>query len=390
MVAAGSPPSGGGAVTVERYQPAHLEALTDFYRDIWDPDATPERVQAARTGAAMGNPVDPGQEVPTYLLLQGGRALGHLSTIPVQVQAGGGCRPGYWFIGFMVRPENRNGPIGYLLLKEASRELELTLSLTVAQASIRLFKAVGFTELGVVPNYLRLLRPDRVLRRIDLDLVGLGGLPPLVRRGVRVAQLPGLAEIAGFGARAGLAALSAARGTWGTGPSRREGPVGVEALDEMWATVGAGIPNVVVRSGAYLSKRYPVGGGHPYEMVSVEAGGKVTGVAYVRRPRTDGDPRLKGVRIATLSDWIFDPARPADGLALLAGAERLARRMDSDALLLSPSDRRLPAILKRRGYLRFPGNLMYLVKDNRKELPGATTLGDWWVSRGDMNADSVF
>jgi len=36
------------------------------------------------------------------------------------------------------------------------------------------------------------------------------------------------------------------------------------------------------------------------------------------------------------------------------------------------------------------GNLRFLVRDARKELPGATALEDWWVSRGDMNADSVF
>ena len=390
MVAADSPPPGGGSVSVTRYRPEHLDALTEFYRDIWDADATPTRVASARAQAAARNPVTPGEEVPTYLLMQGTRALGHLSTIPVQVRTATGSRPGYWFIGFMVRPEHRNGPIGYLMLKEASRELELTLSLTVAQASIRLFKAVGFAELGIVPNYLRLLRPDRVLRRIDLDAVGLGGLPTFVRRAVRLAQRPGLAEVAGYGARAALAGWSGLNGPWRTGVERLEGAPDPAALDAMWQSLAPALPNMAWRDGQYLSHRYPIGAEHPYEAVRLTEGGRVRGVAYVRRPKAEGDPRLRGIRIATLSDLIFDPTRPADGLDLLAGAERLARRMGADALLVSGSDRRLPQVLRRRGYLKFPGNLMYLVKDNRRELPGTTSLGDWWVSRGDMNADSVF
>ncbi len=377
-------------MTVVRYGPEHLPALTEFYRDIWDAEATEARVAGSRALAAARNPVSPGEEVPTYLLMQGSRALGHLSTIPVQVQALGATRPGYWFIGFMVRPEHRNGPIGYLMLKEASKELELTLSLTVAAPSIRLFKAVGFSELGVVPNYLRLLRPDRVLRRIDLAAVGLGGLPNLLQQSVKLFQRPGFAELAGYGARAGLAAWSGLNGPWRTGVGRAEGAAPADALDAMWQSIGPNLPNLAVRDGRYLGHRYPVGDDHPYEAVRLVAAGRVRGVAYVRRPRADGDSRLRGIRIATLSDLVFDPSRPADGLDLLAGAERLARRMGSDALLVSGSDRRLPAVLKRRGYLKFPGNLVFLVKDNRRELPGESRLGDWWVSRGDMNADSVF
>ena len=60
--------------------------------------------------------------------------------------------PAYWLIGFMVHPEHRNGPIGFLLLKQAVRDLEITLSLTVQQTTIRLLTAVGFRELGTCPT----------------------------------------------------------------------------------------------------------------------------------------------------------------------------------------------------------------------------------------------
>ena len=393
MVSAGSPPppaSGGSGVKVVRYDPSYLKALTEFYRDIWDADATEARVAAARKEAADRNPVAPGEEVPTYLFMKDDRVLGHLSTIPVHVRAGATVRPAYWFIGFMVRPESRNGPIGYLLLKQASHELELTLSLTVAQPSIRLFRSVGFTEIGVVPNYVRMLRPGRVLRQIDLDAIGLAGLPPLLRRAVGLAQAPGLAELVGGAARVGIGLWSAIRTPTFTGPRVVEGAGPAPALDQLWADTEPAVWFAAARDAEYLGWRYPTGAMQPYGAIHAEAAGRLRGVAYVRRPRAEGDPRLKGIKVATLSDWIFDPSRPADGLSLLAGAEKVAREQGADALITSVSHAALPPLLRRRCYQRFSGNLVFLMKDRRGELPGPTTLGDWWVSRGDMNADSVF
>ncbi|MEO8448396.1 MAG: hypothetical protein ABI647_01325 [Gemmatimonadota bacterium] len=391
MSAGSPPPTGSGSgVKVVRYESAYLSPLTEFYRDIWDSEATETGVAAARAEGAARNPVTPGEQVPTYLFMKEGRVLGHLSTIPVQVSSGGVSRQAYWFIGFMVRPEFRNGPIGYLLLKEASQDLELTLSLTVATPSIRLFRSVGFAEIGLVPNFVRMLRPGRVLRRLDLDAIGLGGLPLLARRAVRVAQAPGVAEIVGGAAGVGLGLWSALRGPWLTSPAVAEGAASPTELDAMWATIGSALGSAAARDGKYLAWRYPIGQGDPYGAVRVERDGRVRGVAYIRRPRDEGDPRLRGIKVASLSDWIFDPGRSGDGLALLAGAERVARQQGADALLTSVSHAALPPLLRRRGYQRFAGNLVFLIKDRRGELPGSTTLADWWVSRGDMNADGVF
>jgi hypothetical protein len=110
----------------------------------------------------------------------------------------------------------------------------------------------------------------------------------------------------------------------------------------------------------------------------------------IRAPRVNGDQRLRGIRVATLSDLVYDPARADVGLALLAGAERTARRLDADALMASTAHPAHGPLLKRRGFLRFAGNLHLLVRDAAGMLPGPTTLNEWWVLRGDMNADMVF
>jgi len=128
----------------------------------------------------------------------------------------------------------------------------------------------------------------------------------------------------------------------------------------------------------------------PYRSLGVIQDGALRGLAVIRASRANGDPRLRGIRVATLSDLVYDPARVDVGLALLAGAERAARRLDADALMASAAHQAHGPLLARRGFLRFAGNLHLLVRGGAGALPGPTTLDEWWVLRGDMNADMVF
>src|SRR5213593_994324 len=133
---------GTSGVDIVRADDRHAPALAEFYRAVWDPSATPEAVRRARATAAAQNPVTPGEEVPTFLFLQRGRVLGHVTTIPVRLHAAGTSRPGHWVKGLMVVPEHRNGPVGMLLLKEAVRQLDLAMAMVVQPAPRRLFQAL--------------------------------------------------------------------------------------------------------------------------------------------------------------------------------------------------------------------------------------------------------
>jgi len=376
---------------VTRFKPQYLDSLTEFFRDLWDPLATPESVANARAQDAAQNVVNPGEEFPTYLFVQQGRVLGHLTTIPVRLRSGGVDRAAYWLIGFMVHPQHRNGPIGFLLLKQAVSDLEVTLSLTVQQATIRLLTAVNFRELGILPNYLRPLRPSRILSKLDPEALGLSVLSPVVRIATRAARVPIAAGAAGLVVGTGLGVWAAVNGRPGRGVREHYGAYALGAsADALWSDCRDRLGCVAARDSAYLRWRYDVSSAGSYRSLSITEDGAMRGLAVIRVPRAIGDPRLGGIRVATLSDLIYDPARVDVGLALLARAERAARRMDADALLTSAAHHAHGPLLKRRGFLRFAGNLHLLVRDEVGALSGRTTLGEWWVMRGDMNADMVF
>lgn len=365
----------------------HLEALAGFYRQVWDPAATVERVRAARNRTAATNPVHPGEEAPTFVFLEGDRALGHVTTIPVAIWNGEREVPAHWLKGLMVLPEHRNGPVGFLVLREALQHLDVALAMVVRPEARKLFEALGFRDLGAPPNHVKPLRPGRVIRRLDPAALGLSasGWRALL---LRAARVPPLAAALGALARGALTLGAAAwSGILRPPPVT---PVAARALPRLWMAMRSGLRMAPARTAAYLLARYPADAGDDYLTASIRKDGMCAGVAFVRRPREDGDPRLRGIRVATLSDLVIAPADGRGMMRLIAAAERVARRAGADALLCTASDPRLQAALRRRLFVRIAGNVHCLVRSGRELRDAPVDLASWWVTRGDSSADEVF
>jgi hypothetical protein len=384
----------------------HADAIAAFYREVWNPAATAESVVAATRRGAAENVAAPGEPRPTALVLAGSRVVGYCGSIPQRLWDGVSERPAYWVKGLMVLPEYRNGPVGYMVVKELSRHLECSTILTVAPAARRLFSALGYTDLGAVANWTRPLRPSVMVERLDFDALGLDALPSWVRAGVNVGRRTGIAgltaKLAGLGMdiATGLARLPAARlDTTGIGaPSRVE-------LDELWTTARRNLKASPVRDGAYMESRFGNGGEwgkgegeggrednerNPYTFVTARDRGRLVGVAVVRRPRAASDARLKGIRVATVSELLFSVDRPDAGLATLGAIERVARAAGADALTCMTSHPILSGLLRRQGYLRLAGNVHFFLRDVSGPDRFRTDLAAWWLARGDGESDTSF
>ena len=378
------------AVEVALMTDGHADSVAEFSRAVWDPGATSEKVRQGRTLAIQSNPFFPGQDIPTVLFLSDGRVLGYCGSIPVAVWSGGEERRADWVKGLMVLPDHRNGPIGFALVKELLRRLERPLSLVVGAAPRRLFEALGMTDLGMLPNFLRLLNSGAVLKRIDLEALGASGVAPWLARAVRLTQRMGMAPLLGACADATFRLKRALNSLGGRSfeiDLPTEFPCPAE-LDALWQTLRAQIAVSPVRDSRYLPWRY--GSTSEYRIVTVRSGRGLMGFAAVRRPRDDGDPRLKGIRISVLSELLFPPDRADIAAAIFRGAEVAAHQYGADALLCSASHPAMVTYLPRQGYLRAPSNLHFMLADKagRPGLP--RDLSAWWITRGDSNADEVF
>lgn len=373
-------------VQVVRVDEQHVEALAGFYRRVWDPGATPETVSAGRAAASVANCVVPGEPPPTWIVLQDGAAIAHVTTIPIRIALTGREQPAYWVKGLWVLPEHQRSSAGFLVLRAATAALSPALGLVHEPSAIRLFQALGYTDLGGLPNFIRILRPSVVLSRLEVNALGLGNIPSWMRAAVRLGRAT--APLTGALARAGSTLWSAvATGPLGKLSTTIDEELDPDGVDRLWAAIRREIANGPVRDAAALAARYEPRLG--YRFVHVRSGGRLVGLGVVKAPGEHGDSRLRGLAIASLSDLSYLPSDPAAGLAVLRGAEDVARRMGADALLASASAAGVAPLPQRRAFLRVPANLHVLARLGSGALP-SSQIADWWFTRGDSGGDGSF
>ncbi len=339
--------------------------------------------------------VAPGEAPPLALVLDGSRVIACCGSIPQRLWDGVAEHPAYCVKGLMVLSEYRRGPIGFLVGKALAERLSRATALVVAPAARRLFSALGYTDLGAVTNFVRPLRPGSLAQRLDVAALGLR-LPRWLAFGVRLAQRARLAGVAGGAAGVGLdLAAAVTRRT-----ARRfitactVEPPAREELDRVWRSAREAIVASPVRDGRYLRWRYGATGTaadeNRYAFITARDGTRLVGVAVLLQPRAISDPRLRGARVATISDIVFPPERADVGLAVLAAVERAARSAGADAILATTSHDALARLLRRQAYVALPGNVHFFLHDAAGTARWPRDLASWWLARGDGGADEVF
>jgi hypothetical protein len=91
-----------------------------------------------------------------------------------------------------------------------------------------------------------------------------------------------------------------------------------------------------------------------------------------------------------MSDILFPADNLAAGVAAIAGAERVARRMGADAFVSSAAHPSIIEALRRRAAVRLPGNVHLMIRDRTRSLGLPTNVESWWATRGDASSDEVF
>lgn len=380
-----SPDTTVAAVPVEDH---HIEALAEFMRAAWGAGTTPDDIRSARKRAETSNRVTPGEPPPAFIFLDGATVAGHVGTIPTLLWSAGRETRTHWIKGLMVLPQYRNGPVGFMLLREAITQVDHAMALVVDPAACRLFEALGFRNLGVLPNYLRLIDPVRVLRRLDLEALGMSG-GRLTRAFVSIAQRTGGATLAGSLGSAGIRLWTALGGRHRGVHLETGCEPDPDQCTELWEGMRSEIEASPIRDGRYVLARYR-GERDDYRWAAVRQGDQLRGLAVVRSPNKRGDPRLRGIRVATLSELLYPPSDTRIGIAVLAAAEQAAREVGADALLCTTSHHKLAVLLRRRAFVPIPGNLRFLLRVPPGGQAPPADLTSWWLTRGDSRADDTF
>lgn len=385
-----------GDVETVRLSRDHVGAYAEFVRSTWDPTATPEDLEGALGdgGEAAGRRALSDRE--TFVCLSGDRVVGQVGAIPIELQRSGRAEPAHWVKGLWVLPEFQGTVVAFLLMKKVTEAVGgPQLVLAVRPDVHRLLDAVGFRDVGEVPNFVRPIDASRILRRARVSDMDSVELPPAGARLLDLGRRTGLVGAGGAALQWMVDAWAAIRGGGSSSPDvRLTNRVSVEACDGLWETVRRSLTASPVRDGTYLRERYELEGDGDYTFVEAREGADLVGFAALRSPSENGDPRLGGLRVASLSEIVFRPGDRAAGLGLIRGAVDGAREADADAVVCSVTDDSAREALDLGGFFRVGGNMHLLFRpvDGEADQSAAprSTLSDWWITRGDGFSDENF
>lgn len=365
-----------------------VPALARFFSDVWDSRDDAEDLLEARRRQADANPAEPGSVPRSYAFLLGEEVVGYLGTIPTRFWDGATESVSCWLKGFMVAPEHRNGPVGFSVLREASRHEGATGAFVVAEPARRLFQALGYTDAGILTNDVYPIAPHRIAARVDAAMLE-GRVPGILVRAIRIAQRIGVAALGGSIV---TLLLRLRRSVRRLRDSSFRLAIGADAitnaeLDALWSRMKPGLEAASVRDARYLRWRYDAPDDPSYTFVGLRRQGELAGLAVLRRPGDGGDdPRLRGLKISSVSDLLFPVDDPAAGRALLVAAEVVGARLGADALLCSVSHPAARAAVRSHGFLSLPGTVHFVFR--RKGLDSLPLeISRWWLTRGDANSD---
>ncbi len=357
---------------VALYDRGMAEAFERFSRVAWPSSGSAD---TGGTRASLSS-----RDAPTFVFVKGCDIIGHVTTIPVQLASHAGAVAAHWIVGFMVLPEHRNGLVGPLLIKEASRVLDCALSIFVEPPVLRILTGMKWAHRGVLPQYLRVLNASAVTR--NLQLGGFKGLS--VHALARILAGWGLAL--GQAAWLGFSTFSRPR----TARAQvQEEPRFDESYDELWRAVHDRFGACPARDQRYLQQRY---GEQPerYRVLGCRQGSRLLGYCIVKLRQFSDDERMGNMRVGTIVDCLFDPTSPTVLQSLLEAAVRLFEQEEVHAVLCTASHAAVRQLLRANGFLAIPGNLNFAIH-NRTALPiQDVPLDSWHLMRGDSDADQNF
>jgi hypothetical protein len=402
------PESVADSLRVSVLSASDAPALSAFYRAVWSSSSATDSTPPAEPKSAEPAAAEPTSDItdsgvpcpftpvppPVVGVYAGTDLIGHLGSIPTELcdrqHASGSVA--HWLKGLMVLEQYRNGPIGYQLVKEMMKQVGIAAVMTVAPAARRLFQAVGFKDLGAVPNYVSVIRPTRVLRAIDVERLGLTSLPRVLRSALGLSRLPPVAWVGGALAAAGLSLVDGANHLTclGLRARIRATPPGVAETDAVWERLRTQLDLSPSRCGAYIEWRYAGGRPGRYEFIEVRRGSQLVAVVVVRRPERVDDPRLAGLRVGLVVDLVVDPTDTAAVTAAFLAARKWGNKASCDAVLLTLSHLGVGRLVKRLGFIRIPGNVHFMLRTPAgAPITAPKDTGRSWLTRGDAWGDDI-
>ena len=306
--------------TVIKRRPEHDEEIFALYGEVFGADGG-ARFRARWPWQYLENPNNRDGDPVHWIVVDHGRVIGHMSTMPFQLWWGDREVRATTCLDQFVHKSARGQGLGIALVDAYLAEIDLGLALGMTTSSYPLFKKM-FVDVGPAPAYFRALDATAVARRRLGPIAG-GIVGPIVG--------------------AGLSVLSPRRPR-AAGLEVREILEFTDEYTDLWMRARSSFGSVIRRDRPYLEWKYTRCPYREYRVLEARSGGTLSGFAILR---DDGDPSFpRGV----IADVFCDTTDEATQDALLDASlddfrRRGAARAESYCL-----HGRLGAAFRRHGF----------------------------------------
>ena len=346
------------AARIRPYAPADRDEVLSFRRAMYGPDA----FQAAPWYLtwALDQPRDPPDAPVVWLYRDEHGVSGQVGGYRVGFRVGAARRSALWILDLVVDPAARQHGIGPALTEAASTS-DLSLAIEVSANAYKVFRRLGWADLGDVPLHVR----------------------PLTQAFFKARPSWALREAAPVAA----AAMRCAEGAWrpvvrAAGLELVQAAGFDERSDEAWAQAAAWLPVAGERDRAHLAwrfERFPVP--DRYGVYYLMRGARALGYAVLM---TEPHGPMVAGRLVDFAcaRWAVTPL-----LALAASALRARGADVAYCLCASP----LPNwVFSAAGFVSHPSGWPLLADLHRLTPADQLLAGDeshWFVTSGDSNLD---
>ena len=310
------------------------------------------------------NPYARPNDLPVWVATSGGRIVGQLATIPVEINIRGESVPAIWILDLIVDPQFRRRGIMKNLVLEAEKSYPFMLGVsTSAQHSPAMLKGLGWGNFTEIPRYHKLLFPGDAL-----------------------PQTPGFRSL-----RSTInLAFAAFRPNLKGIEHENENVAVVEdfdsSFDTFWDEVRVQWDCSISRPAASLKWQFCRQPNKKFDIITYRENGKLLGYAvlFFRKATAAGS-----IPKAAISDICYHPENPRKIVdALLRAALALAVERRAGGLVADALDPLLEERLRHSGFWRVKSGLIFMANGPR-EREVLYDPKNWLLTRGDSDI-SIF
>ncbi len=313
----------------------------------------------------LGNPYVEADNLPVWIAKDGDEIVGQLAATPVKLQIGEAKKDAVWILDLIVHSDYRGKGLAKKLVLAAEAFCPIGLGVnTNEQTAPLLLQKLGWTIVGKIPRYNKLLFPGEALREISRvnparKLVNFCYAPlrPRLKKNffIENRRLRLIEELD-------------------------------SSFDGLWRESATQWSCAVAREPEILRWQYQLQPGKKFDVLGFYENDKLLGYAVLFFRRRDASGALPK---AAITDLCYHPSKPVETIdELLRGALQLALERRAGTIVTDVIDSTIAERLKSFGFGRVKNPLQLMVKSSGRQdiLYDAKS---WFLTRGDSDI-SIF